>query len=217
MTTPQVAHPTGVRTTWAALACAAVVAVLGTGVALSWAPQLGWDAAVSRALYAGDDRSAWTSGLLETLTAPGLSVVRWLVFAPVVVLLLRAGRGRVAAWVTISVVGVGPVNAGLKELFGRVRPGFAEGGAQYGSLSFPSGHSAGVACLVTTALLLAGPRLAPVARRWWTAAGVVLVLLVGCTRMWLGVHYLSDVLAGWAVGVGWTLLVAGWGARWTRG
>jgi undecaprenyl-diphosphatase len=37
---------------------------------------------------------------------------------------------------------------------------------------------------------------------------VLLVLLVGLTRMWLGVHYLSDVLAGWALGVGWTVLTA---------
>ena len=39
-------------------------------------------------------------------------------------------------------------------------------------------------------------------------AGVVLVLVVGATRVWLGVHHPSDVLAGWSLGVGWTLLVA---------
>jgi undecaprenyl-diphosphatase len=65
-----------------------------------------------------------------------------------------------------------------------------------------------VAALVTIALVLAWPRLAPTARRVWLAAGVALVLLVGLTRMWLGVHFLSDVLGGWALGLGWTLLMA---------
>jgi undecaprenyl-diphosphatase len=50
--------------------------------------------------------------------------------------------------------------------------------------------------------------LARVARRICLAVGVVLVVLVGLTRMWLGVHFLSDVIGGWACGVGWTLLVA---------
>jgi undecaprenyl-diphosphatase len=61
---------------------------------------------------------------------------------------------------------------------------------------------------VTVALVLAWPLLAPAARRAWLAVGIALVVLVGCTRMWLGVHFLSDVLGGWALGAGWTLLVA---------
>ena len=45
-------------------------------------------------------------------------------------------------------------------------------------------------------------------RRLALAAGLALVVLVGLTRMWLGVHFLSDVVGGWALGVAWTLLVA---------
>ncbi len=59
---------------------------------------------------------------------------------------------------------------------------------------------------MTVGLLLAWPRLAPDGRRLWAGVGVLLVLLVGLTRMWLGVHYLSDVVAGWALGVGLTVL-----------
>ncbi len=119
---------------------------------------------------------------------------------------------------TLSVAGVGVLNEAVKELVGRPRPQFAEGGAQLGSLSFPSGHASGIACLVTTALLLAWPALSRTARRWWTLAAVLLALVVGLSRMWLGVHYLSDVVGGWAFGVGWTLLVATvvQGVRWTR-
>jgi undecaprenyl-diphosphatase len=89
-----------------------------------------------------------------------------------------------------------------------VRPDFAQGGARLESLSFPSGHSSGIATLVTVALIMAWPLLAARARHLALGAGVLLVLLVGLTRMWLGVHFVSDVVGGWALGVGWSLLTA---------
>jgi undecaprenyl-diphosphatase len=217
VTTAQRVHPMGSRL-GAAGACALVVVLLGVGVATGWAPQLRLDADVSVALYAGDDRSRAVSVLLAVLTAPGYTLARVVVFAPVVVWLLRVGRRVDAVWVTVSVLGVGLLTTALKDLVGRVRPPFPGGGAALDSLSFPSGHASGIACLVVTALLLAWPVLAPSARRWAVAVGVVLVVLVGLSRMWLGVHYLSDVVAGWAFGAAWALLVAaiGQGVRWTR-
>lgn len=186
--------------------CAAVFALLGAGLRAGSGAQRELDAEVSRALYAGDDRSRPLDVLLEVLTAPGLSVVRYLVAVPVLVWLVRRRAWRTALWVVVAAVSVRDVTAALKEFFGRVRPAFEDGGAGYDSLSFPSGHSSGIATLVTAGLLLAWPRLAPDGRRLWAVLGVLLVLLVGLTRMWLGVHYLSDVLAGWALGVGWTVL-----------
>ncbi|MCW2635888.1 MAG: phosphatase family protein [Blastococcus sp.] len=189
-------------------ACLAVLALLGAGVRTGFGPQLRLDAAVSEALYAGDDRAGVLGTLLEVLTAPGSSVVRFAVFLPVLVLLLRRRAWWTAAWLVTAVVLVAPLTVLFKNLFGRVRPDFAGGGARYDSLSFPSGHSSGIATLVTVALILAWPLLAARARRWALAAGVVLVVLVGLTRMWLGVHFLSDVLGGWALGIGWSLLTA---------
>lgn len=217
VTTAQRTHPIGARLL-AVGGCTLVVVLLGVGVAVGWGPQLRLDAEVSRAVYAGDGRSPLVQGLLDVATAPGYSWARFLVFLPVVVWLLRARRWVPAAWVTVSVVGVGVLNTAVKELVGRPRPQFADGGAQLSSLSFPSGHASGIACLVTTALVLAWPALSRAARRWWTAAAVALALLVGLSRMWLGVHYLSDVVGGWAFGVGWTLLVVtvAQGVRWTR-
>jgi undecaprenyl-diphosphatase len=202
-----VARTRGVGAALAVVAvCAAVLALLGAGVRAGFGPQHELDAEVSRALYAGDDRSRWLDGLLEVLTAPGLSVVRYVVAVPVLVWLVRRRAWRTVLWVVVAAVFVAPVTAALKEFFGRVRPAFEDGGAEYDSLSFPSGHSSGIATLVTLGLLLAWPRLARDGRRMWAVAGVLLVLLVGLTRMWLGVHYLSDVVAGWALGVGWTVL-----------
>jgi len=185
--------------------CLVVLALLGAGVRGSFGPQLRLDAEVSEALYVGDDRAPALHGLLEVLTTPGLSWVRFVVFLPVLVWLLRRGSRWTAAWLVTAVVLVAPLNSLLKEYFGRVRPPFEDGGARYESLSFPSGHSSGIATLVTVTLVLLWPVVSARARRWSVVVGIVLVLLVGLTRMWLGVHYLSDVVGGWSFGVAWTL------------
>jgi undecaprenyl-diphosphatase len=199
---------TGARAWSAVGGAAAVLALLGWGVAAAWPPLLRVDHAVSAALYAGDDRSRPVETLLQVATAPGLSVVRAIVFLPVLAWLVVRRSWWTAAWVLVATALIGPLTTLLKNLVGRPRPQFAAGGARYTSLSYPSGHSSGIAALVTVALVLAWPLLAPAARRAWLAAGVALVLLVGATRLWLGVHYLSDVLGGWALGLGWSLLIA---------
>ncbi|MGY1631953.1 phosphatase PAP2 family protein [Geodermatophilus sp. SYSU D01186] len=185
-----------------------VVGLLGAGVLVGFAPQVRLDEAVSRALYAGDDRSRALDVLLEVLTTPGVVWFRVLVSLPVLFWLGTRRAWRTAAWVVTANVVVGPLTAALKELVGRVRPAFENGGATYEGLSFPSGHSSGIATLVTIALVLAWPRVAPGWRRPALAAGVALAVLVGLTRMWLGVHFLSDVVGGLALGVAWTLAVA---------
>ena len=81
--------------------------------------------------------------------------------------LLRRRAWWTAAWVVTAVVLIGPLTTLLKDYFGRVRPHFAEGGARLTSLSFPSGHSSGIATLVTVALVLAWPLLGRRARRHW--------------------------------------------------
>jgi len=185
-----------------------ILALLGAGVRAGFGPQLRLDAIVSEALYVGDDRAGALGGLLEVLTAPGSCWFRALVFFPVLVLLLRRQLWWTAAWMAAAVVLVGPLTTLLKEYFGRVRPDFAEGGARLDSLSYPSGHASGIATLVSVGLILAWPLLAARARHWALAGGVLLVLLVGLTRMWLGVHFLSDVIGGWSLGVAWSLLTA---------
>jgi undecaprenyl-diphosphatase len=193
----------------AALVVAAlVVALLGWAVTSTAAPLLGVDRSVSLALYAGDDRPGWLTALLLVATAPGSAVLRYVAYLPVLAWLAVRRRWWTAAWVGTAVLLVSPLTTLLKDAVGRVRPQFSAGGARYESLSYPSGHSSGVATLVTVGLLLAWPLLAPRARRFWLAAGLALAVLVGLTRMWLGVHFLTDVVGGEALGVGWSLLVA---------
>jgi undecaprenyl-diphosphatase len=191
----------------AALTALALVALLGTAVTAGVAGLLAADRSVSAALYAGDDRSRLVETVLQVLTAPGLTVFRVAVLLPVLGWLVLRRAWWTAGWVLAAAALVAPVTALLKEFFGRVRPQFAEGGARYETLSFPSGHSSGVAALVTVVLVLAWPRLSGAARRACVAAGGALALVVGLTRVLLGVHYPSDVVGGWALGLGWTLLV----------
>ena len=194
--------------TGATLAGVVVVTLLGMGVLTEFGPQMRLDATVSEALYAGDGRARTLDWLLEALTAPGSTVARAVVLLPVVVWLFRQREWRAAVWVLLAAGLVGPVTSLLKDVFGRIRPPFEDGGARLESLSYPSGHSSGIAALVTVALVVAWPLLSAAARRTWLVVGIALVLVVGLTRMWLGVHYLSDVLGGWALGISWCLLVA---------
>ena len=185
-----------------------MVGALGAGVLTDFPPQMDLDGAVSEAVYAGDDRATSLDWLLEALTAPGGAAFRIVVFLAVLAWLVRRRAWSVAAWVLTAVVVIGPLTTLLKESFGRIRPDFDHGGARLDSLSYPSGHASGIATLVTVALILAWPALSRRARRVALVLGGAAVVLVGLTRMWLGVHYLSDVVGGWALGISWSLLVA---------
>jgi undecaprenyl-diphosphatase len=189
-------------------ACLVVLALLWIGFATHFGPQLRLDTALSRVFYAGDHRSATLNGLLQTISAPGLSVFRYVVAVPVIVLLARARAWWTLAWVATVVVLIGPLTTAVKTIVGRIRPPFANGGALDPSKSFPSGHSSGIAASVVVALVLAWPVLSARARRIWLTVGVALVVVVGFSRMWLGVHYLSDVVAGWSLGIAFALLTA---------
>ena len=192
----------------AVVACLLVLTLLWIGVWTHFGAQLRLDTSLSRVFYVGDHRSAALNDLLQVITAPGLSVVRYVVALPVVVLLVRARAWWTLAWVATVVVLIGPLNTAVKTVVGRIRPPFVDGGAMDPSKSFPSGHSSGIAASVVVALVAAWPLLSARARWVWVPVGVVVIVLVGFSRMWLGEHYLSDVLGGWSLGIACALLTA---------
>lgn len=120
-------------------------------------------------------------------------------------LLLVRQRGT-AFLVLISVAGGIVLNDTLKFVFDRPRPELVPYAARVFTTSFPSGHAAlsSVAYLTLGALLA---RHAPSmgVRIYVMAIAVALVLLVGLTRIYLGLHYPTDVLAGWCIGSAWAL------------
>lgn len=118
----------------------------------------------------------------------------------VALMFLALRRWRRARFFIVSVGGAAVINQVAKFAFHRLRPSLWKSLAPETSYSFPSGHAMGSMALAAALAVLAWPTRA----RWWVlAGGSLFVLLVGVSRMYLGVHYPSDVLAGWAASLGW--------------
>ena len=115
--------------------------------------------------------------------------------------LLVARRWREASFAIVALAGSGLLNLGAKAFFRRDRPSLWESIAPESSFSYPSGHAMGSMTLAAVVVLLAW------GTRWrWPVLVLALAFtgLVGLSRLYLGVHYPSDVLAGWAAGLAWT-------------
>lgn len=123
-----------------------------------------------------------------------------------VAFLLALRRRMEAGWIGIALVGATLLSAGLKQWLHRPRPELVPHLARVTSLSFPSGHAmVSSAVYLTLAIMLGEAK--PALRRYFVGLAVTLVVLIGCTRIYLGVHWPSDVLAGWALGSAWALAV----------
>lgn len=108
---------------------------------------------------------------------------------------------RAATFASMAVVGSALLNLGAKRIFTRDRPSLWESITPEVTWSFPSGHAMGSATLAAVMIVLAWRTRG----RWPVTAAVSgFVLLVGVSRVYLGVHYPSDILAGWAVAIAWT-------------
>ncbi|HSD17360.1 MAG TPA: phosphatase PAP2 family protein [Thermomonas sp.] len=121
----------------------------------------------------------------------------------VLVLALAATRKlREGLFAGVAIIGSALLNLGAKHLFARQRPTLWESIAPESTFSFPSGHAMGSITLAMVLVLLAWHT----RWRWWvTVPMAAFVAMVGLSRVYLGVHYPSDILAGWAVAIGWTV------------
>ena len=124
-----------------------------------------------------------------------------------VVLLMRRGRRADALLVFLAVGGAQLLTMALKAGFARERPFFPDPLATESTFSFPSGHSTNsLACYGVLAIVVARSRPDGAWRLRVAVPAAVLVLLIGFSRLYLGVHFLSDVLAGFAAGLTWLVL-----------
>lgn len=166
-------------------------------------PLVAVDEAVALEVHGAMSESRVSLEILEAITFLGRPV--W--FLPVVALvgaqLWRRGLRRLATFVVVASAGGGLVNLAVKLTVNRNRPVFDEPLAEALGKSFPSGHAMGSTVVYGALLLVFLPAL-PRSRRVPVAVGtVVLVLAIGASRIGLGVHYLSDVVAGYLLGLAW--------------
>lgn len=171
-----------------------------------------FDEAVVRALRQPDDASVpigprWLQGAARDVTALGSGTVLTLVALAVCGFLALVHRFRSMLLVAGSALCGAALNTLLKGLFARPRPTVVPHLAEAIAPSFPSGH----AMLSAIMYLTLGAMLAQLTTRWRLkvyvlGVGLLLSFLVGLTRVYLGVHYLTDVVGGWMAGLAWALL-----------
>lgn len=151
---------------------------------------------------------------MRDLTALGGITVLTLLTLSVLAFLLLRGKRSSALFLAIAVLGGQLLSHGFKTLFSRPRPDLVPHGVEVVTASFPSGHSMMAAVTyLTLAVMLARMDSRIRIRAFFVAVAATLAILVGVSRVYLGVHWPSDVLAGWTLGAAWALIV--WlAARW---
>jgi undecaprenyl-diphosphatase len=149
----------------------------------------------------------WVEEMARDFTAlGGVGVLTLISLVTVVYLLLM--RKRHAAVLLVAAIGGGILLSGLlKGGFDRPRPELVAHLSQIYTASFPSGHS----MMSAVTYLTLGALLSPLHRDWtlklfFLFAAVTITVLVGLSRIYLGVHWPTDVLAGWAAGAAWASL-----------
>ncbi|WP_175407441.1 phosphatase PAP2 family protein [Streptomyces sp. TRM64462] len=201
-----------------ALWSGALAAVLLVLVAAEWGPLPAFDRAVADVLHASAVRSpavtganrvlsdwVWDTWTMRALAAVAVGVLWW------------RGERRWAVRIAGVSVLAALLQQALKAAVGRDRPQWPDPVDSAQFAAFPSGHAmtAAVTCgLLWWAAALCGAR--PVVVRAVVAAGAVSVLGVGLTRLYLGVHWVSDVVGGWLLGVCVVAATVAYGGRGVR-
>lgn len=148
----------------------------------------------------------WVEEAARDVTALGGYAVLTLLVAAVVGYLLLSRRSHAAVFLVVATLGGLLLSHLLKGLYDRPRPAVVPHLAHVSSPSFPSGH----AMLSAVVYLTLGALLARVVegRRqkvYFLGVAVVLAVLIGVSRVYLGVHYPTDVVGGWSAGVAWAI------------
>ncbi|MCC6527904.1 MAG: phosphatase PAP2 family protein [Polyangiaceae bacterium] len=149
----------------------------------------------------------WLEEIARDLTALGGVALLTLLSVAVVAHLVLQKKARAGGFVAVSVLGALALSTVLKSSFDRPRPDLVPHLSHVASASFPSGHSMlSAAVYLTLGALLARFQDNLVQRAHVLAWAVLLTLLVGTSRVYVGVHWPTDVLAGWAAGAAWASL-----------
>jgi undecaprenyl-diphosphatase len=170
----------------------------------------GVDTAVATSVVAWRGRC---DGLMVFLTQVGRGLSLTVITVVAMAALVRARRRREALFLAVSCGGAGLLNIALKLFFQRARPDAA---VEYlvrapSSFSFPSGHAMGSAAVFASlAIVVQVLRSSQLQHISAAVAAFVLATSIGVSRIYLGVHFPSDVLGGQLAAAAWVSLVTGW-------
>ena len=143
--------------------------------------------------------------MIDITALGGVTVLTMVSVFAVAFLMLRQ-HYRQAVFTALATGGGAIFGTLLKALFARPRPEVVPHLVEVTSLSFPSGHSLNSAIIyLTLGVMIASSFRDRTIRIFCIASAALLVLTIGFTRVYLGVHYPTDVLGGWSVGAAWAL------------
>ena len=149
----------------------------------------------------------WLEEAMRDLTGLGGTTVLILVSLGAFFFLFMTGKRHSAYMLAASVLGAMILSQTMKLGFSRPRPDLVPHGARVYTMSFPSGHAMmSAAVYLTLAALLARTQERARVRTFVVFVAVLVTILVGASRVYLGVHWPTDVIAGWAAGAAWAII-----------
>ena len=209
-------NPRSARWLWPILALCALAALGAAAYLIDELTEGGsfrWDAAILLACRVPGhvDQTIgprWMQTSAVDISALGGPTLIWLLGGAGLGFMFYIGKKAEAAWLLASVVGASLINTALKLMLHRPRPDIVPHLTYVSNASFPSGHAMiSAAVYLTLGIMLAETQVNAMARAYIVAFAGMLVILIGCSRVYLGVHWPSDVIAGWAFGGVWALMV----------
>ncbi len=171
----------------------------------------GFDSYVMLALRKSTDEPIpigppWLQEAARDVTSLGSIVVLLIITFAVAGFLLLTRKPGVACLMLITVLGGLTLNNLLKFVFARPRPDFVTHAARVFTTSFPSGHATlSAITYLTIAALLARAYPLPIVNLYFMSLAALLTVLIGLSRIFLGVHYPTDILGGWCIGAAWAI------------
>lgn len=156
----------------------------------------------------------WLLPAAQDISALGGVAVTTLLITTICGYFLLKKKLRMMLFLLASVIGGTVANVLLKDFFGRTRPSIVPPLEPTMDESFPSGHSMLSAIVyLTLAAMLAKSTSSTVVKIYYMVIGIGLAVLIGLSRLYLGVHYPTDVVAGWCAGLAWAAMsytIAAW-------
>lgn len=156
----------------------------------------------------------WLEGTMHIVTALGDYWVVLPLLAAVIALCYRKGWRLSATLLLVSTAGSVVLTTVLKAFFRRARPELFDAGYQASFYSFPSGHATVAVGLYGMLTLVLAYRMRGRARWAVAVSGIIVVLLIGFSRLYLGVHYPTDIVAGYLAALLWLVCVGAVYALW---